>query len=97
MELKKNILVVDDVEDIRHQLSKHLTRHNYNVLTASSIKTAKDIIVNEKINCIILDLTLDNNSEFGGMDVFHFARSNSIKVVILSAYVFKSLKDNFSN
>ncbi len=91
----KSILVVDDEKDIRDRLKKHIGKKGYNVITASSIKTAKEFIVNEELYCVIIDLTLDSSSEFGGMEVFHFARSNKIHIIFLSAYVFQTLKENF--
>jgi two-component system, OmpR family, response regulator len=56
----KMILVADDDSDYLFQLSFHLQKAGYNVITADSQKEAEKIILREKPDLAILDLMMEN-------------------------------------
>ena len=55
--MKKNILIVDDEQDILDLLEYNLSKNNYNVITASDGSDAL-VKLNEKIDLIILDVMM---------------------------------------
>lgn len=62
MEDKRNILVVDDEEQIINVLRAYLEKEGYNVYTAYSGKEALDVFYKNTIDFIILDLMLPDVS-----------------------------------
>jgi two-component system alkaline phosphatase synthesis response regulator PhoP len=83
---KKEILVVDDEEDIRELVTFNLTREGYVVRSASSGEEALDSVKKQMPHLIILDLMLP------GMDGLEVARklkkdssTEGIPVVMLTA------------
>jgi len=55
--MKKNILIVDDEQDILDLLEYNLSKNNYNVITANDGSDAL-VKLNEKIDLIILDVMM---------------------------------------
>tara|TARA_B100000029_G_scaffold102563_1_gene92989 strand:- start:2017 stop:2697 length:681 start_codon:yes stop_codon:yes gene_type:complete len=55
--MKKNILIVDDEQDILDLLEYNLSKNNYNVITANNGSDAL-VKLNEKIDLIILDVMM---------------------------------------
>lgn len=97
----KKVLVVDDEEQPRKFFKKYLENKEflkvkgyenaeYNVSVASTKAEAEDKIKKEPFDFILVDLRLDDPSEFGGIDVFLFARREqpNAKAIIVSAYPF---------
>jgi two-component system, OmpR family, response regulator len=52
------LLVVDDDQDISEMLVEQLASAGYDVQSASSVGTARDVLSREQIDLIVLDLTL---------------------------------------
>jgi len=63
------ILVVDDDVDVLDSRKIVLEHNNYDVLTATNISVADEILKKEKIDLIILDVMMENDS-----DGFNFAQ-----------------------
>ncbi len=63
------ILVVDDDIDVLDSRKIVLEHNNYEVLTATNIHVADEILKREKIDLIILDVMMENDS-----DGFNFAQ-----------------------
>ena len=82
------ILLLDDEEGIRRDLGNRLRGGGYGVHTAASAEEAKKIILSERIDCAIVDLKIDWQSEFGGAEVVNFLKRHQPKAraVVLSAY-----------
>ncbi len=88
--MKESILIVDDEEHIRRQLGEFL-ESKYSVHTASTMEEAKKVILHEPLQYAIIDLKLDNPSEYAGVKVFLFLKQTQpgAKFIILSAYPFE--------
>lgn len=65
--MKSSILVLDDEEGIRKDLSKYLTKEGYNVFVAKTIQEANETIQLQKIDFAIIDLKMDYGSDYGGI------------------------------
>jgi ActR/RegA family two-component response regulator len=82
------VLVLDDEEGIRKDLSRYLTKEGYEVITAETIHEANEIIQIQKIDFAVIDLKLDYRSEYGGIKVIE--NINKIqprtKTIVLSGY-----------
>jgi len=105
------ILVVDDEAQVRDYLRKYLENRafleakgyenvEYVVSTASTKEEAENIIKSELFDFILIDLRLNDLSEFGGIEVFQLARKiqANAKAIIVSAYPFADqVKEEFTN
>jgi len=67
--MKKRILDVDDDLDVLEARKIVLEHKNYEVIQATNIKVAREILENEKIDLIILDVMMEKDS-----DGFNFAQ-----------------------
>ena len=81
------ILVVDDDIDVLDSRKIVLEHNDYEVVTATNIKVAEEILNKEKIDLIILDVMMDNDS-----DGFNFAQHvknnekfNKIPIILATA------------
>lgn len=68
--MKKKILDVDDDLDVLEPRKIILEHNNFDVVSAISIKVAKEILEKEEIDLIILDVMMEKDS-----DGFNFAQS----------------------
>jgi ActR/RegA family two-component response regulator len=86
--MKISILVLDDEEGIRKDLSKYLLREGYEVCTAKTVHEANEIIQLQKIDFAIIDLKIDYISDFGGIKVIENINKlqPKAKTIVLSAY-----------
>jgi len=82
----KNILIVDDEDDIRNLMTEVLSFNGYNVLSARDGKEALSKIKKERVDLIILDINLP---DINGYDVFKLILNNektkNIPVIIFSS------------
>jgi CheY-like chemotaxis protein len=67
--MKKTILVVDDDVDVIESRKIILEHNNYNVLTATTIDVAWELIKNHKVDLILLDVMMNKDT-----DGFFFAQ-----------------------
>ncbi len=81
------ILVVDDDVDVLDSRKIVLEHNNYEVLAATNIHVADEILKREKIDLIILDVMMENDS-----DGFNFAQKikgdkefNHIPIIMATA------------
>ena len=61
------VLVLDDEEHIRFDLSNQLGKIGYGVFTASTVEGVRKIIKSEMIDFALVDLKIDHNDEYGGI------------------------------
>jgi len=82
----KNILIVDDEDDIRNLMTEVLSFNGYNVLSAINGKEALSKVKKERVDLIILDINLP---DINGYDVFRLILNNektkNIPVIIFSS------------
>lgn len=85
MELKKNILVVDDDENVTEVLSFVLSKSGYNVLTAGNGRTGYDIYSSHSPDLVLLDLKMP---EWDGLTVLKQIRIDDVEtpVVLMTGY-----------
>ena len=94
----KNILIIEDENDIANNIKAILADENYNCVVASNSHEAFDCIANLKFDLIILDVWLDN-SELDGIQILKNIRENSlIPIIIISGHgnidmAVKAIKD----
>jgi phosphoserine phosphatase RsbU/P len=67
-EINRSVLVIDDDITVRKLLGFHLSRNNYNVITAEGPYTGFDILSKDKIDLVLCDVSME------GMDGFAFCR-----------------------
>lgn len=86
--MKVSILVLDDEDGIRKDLSKYLEIEGYEVYAAQKIQEANQIIQLQKIDFAIIDLKIDYSSDFGGIEVIENINKLQprAKTIVLSAY-----------
>ena len=76
------ILLVEDNKSITKALIYNLEQSNYKVLSAENIVEAQKILATEKINLIILDITLPDGS---GFDLYRDIKTMNISTIFLTA------------
>lgn len=76
------ILLVEDNKLITKALIYNLEQSNYKVLSAENIVEAQKILATEKINLIILDITLPDGS---GFDLYRDIKTKNISTIFLTA------------
>ena len=76
------ILLVEDNKLITKALIYNLEQSNYKVLSAENIVEAQKMLATEKINLIILDITLPDGS---GFDLYRDIKTMNISTIFLTA------------
>ncbi len=81
----KQILLIDDEEDIRDMLSIMISRFDYHTITAEDYSSAKHQLTNEHIHMCITDMNLPDGS---GLDVIEYIGKNfpDIPVAVFTAH-----------
>lgn len=92
MKGKKQILIVDDEEEIRTMLSKMLTSEGYEVETFGDRTKVVDAIKSHKFDLLILDIQL-KNQPIDGFDVLREMKKQKIKQTTLMISGFDDLKN----
>ncbi len=72
--MKKKILDIDDDIDVLEVRKIILEHSNYDVVQATNIKVAEEILENEKIDLIILDVMMEKDSD--GFNFAQFVKMN---------------------
>jgi len=85
MEMKFNILLVDDEQDIRESLTYLLESEGYNVYTGSNGVEAENIVKEKDIHFAILDYILKDSTGVQVAKVLHKINEN-IKFMFFSGY-----------
>ena len=78
-----HILVVDDHQDIRHLVKRHLQQHGYRVTLAADAKVARRIIADNKISLVVLDIMMPG--EDGLSLCRHLRETSNLPVILLTA------------
>ena len=79
---KCRFLLVEDNKLITKALIYNLEQSNYKVLSAENIVEAQKMLATEKINLIILDITLPDGS---GFDLYRDIKTMNISTIFLTA------------
>ncbi len=86
MDMKKNILVVDDEKDIVDLITYNLEKEGFAAIKAYDGETALDLVKTKKPDLLILDLMLPG---VRGLDVCRFIRKNqdteTLPIIMLTA------------
>ena len=81
--MDKNILLIEDEEDIRYILAHYIKKEGFNVIEASNGKDGINITKKEKVDLIVLDLMLPDIS---GYDVCReISKEYKIPIIMLTA------------
>ncbi|MEZ5673408.1 MAG: response regulator [Thiotrichaceae bacterium] len=82
----KMVLVVDDEEHIRNSLREFLDK--YQIVDVASREEMEEAVKSQQFDYAIIDLKLDNSSEYGGIEVFKLMKQTqpTVHCIILSAY-----------
>jgi two component, sigma54 specific, fis family transcriptional regulator len=83
--LNYNILIVDDEDDYREMFALILEEKGYNSYKATSVKEAKEIIKNNKIDMVITDLIMKNET---GLELLHWVKNYNMEIgiIMVTAY-----------
>jgi len=85
--MKQHILIVDDEDQIHELLSLYLTKHGYQVSTATSSAQTLQIIQRSHVDLVVLDISLANEDGLGLLSTIK-ARYPDIQVVMLTGMGF---------
>lgn len=90
----KNILVVDDEEDLARLYKKELCEEGYQVVVAKSGEEALEVAGTQEVNLVILDIKLSGEN---GLEVLDRLKreDNNLPVILNSAY--STYKGDFSS
>ncbi len=80
-----NVLIIDDETGLRRGIIKRLAIEGYNMFEAPNTKTALGIIINEKINIILLDLRLGEEDGFQFLKLLKVDEPD-IKIIVITGY-----------
>ena len=83
--MSKRILVVDDDQDLRMQMSLYLTGLGYDVLEADSEASGAELIATETFDAAVLDLMMENQDSGFILGYRIKKRNAAIPVIIVSA------------
>jgi len=78
--MKKQILVVDDVEGIRREVTFLLEDENYTVFQAEDGLKAIETLTHESIDLVISDILMPN---MDGLELSSFLESNHPKIPVI--------------
>ena len=88
----QRLLVIDDEAHIRDAYKRLFRHYGFNVLTASNATQANEMLVQNKIDIVLLDIKMaevDGSVLFGLIRTFH----KNIKVVVSSVYSIDEQKE----
>ncbi|MCX7726951.1 MAG: response regulator, partial [Chitinispirillaceae bacterium] len=85
MQTKPTVLLVDDDDDFLLQHKIYLSNAGYNVITAKSRKEAELIAKQQKIDCALIDLMMEE-ADSGFILAYHLKKDNpSLPVIIITS------------
>lgn len=87
---KKQILVVDDSQDMLELIRRNLTSKGYKVITGSSVINAINILELMKIDLVITDLKMPN---INGIELVRHVKENYRNTEVLVITGYPSIKD----
>ena len=85
--MKKDILIVDDEEDIRELISGILQDKGYETRLAWDLKSLKKELIKRAPSCILLDVWLENNTT-DGIDILKVLKKSYsfVPVIMISGH-----------
>lgn len=91
-----SILIVDDEDKIRTVYKQMFERQGYEVYVAANAVQAKELLVKQLINLILLDI---NMGEVNGKELYELIRSfhTDAKVIVSSVYSIDDQKEMIPN
>ncbi|UCC78317.1 MAG: response regulator [Candidatus Zixiibacteriota bacterium] len=91
----KNILIVDDEEDIRNLYESEFEIEGYNTHSVSSGSEALEFIKkNSNLDLVILDIKMD---DLDGLEVLENIRTETNKVPVILNSAYSTYKNNFTS
>jgi DNA-binding response OmpR family regulator len=91
----KNILIVDDEEDIRNLYESEFEIEGYNTYSVSSGSEALEYIKkNSDLDLVILDIKMD---DLDGLEVLENIRTETNKVPVILNSAYSTYKNNFTS
>ncbi len=84
------ILIVDDENLFRISIAKLLRNESYNVFESSTIKEAKEIIIKEEPDIVLLDVNLPDGT---GIDLLEWAISGYPDILFIMLTAYGKIKD----
>lgn len=81
----KNILIIDDEENMRHSLALILEREGYEVAASENGKNALDILLNKTFDLILCDIRMPEMDGITFLKKFYRANYRST-IIMMSAY-----------
>jgi DNA-binding response OmpR family regulator len=85
--MKQHILIVDDEDQIRELLSLYLSKHGYQVSTATTSAETLQIVKRTPVDLVVLDIGLADEDGLGLLSTIK-ARNPAIQVVMLTGMGF---------
>jgi DNA-binding response OmpR family regulator len=85
--MKQHILIVDDEDQIRELLSLYLSKHGYQVSTATTSKETLQIVERSSVQLVVLDIGLADEDGLGLLSAIK-AHNPNIQVVMLTGMGF---------
>jgi DNA-binding NtrC family response regulator len=85
--MKQHILIVDDEDQIRELLSLYLTRHGYQVSTATTSAQTLQIIEKTRVDLVVLDISLADEDGMGLLSTIK-SQHPDVQVVMLTGMGF---------
>jgi len=77
------VLIVDDEKGIREVLTSILSKKGYEVLVASNLKEAKEIISSKEMDVALVDMLLPDGD---GRDLIPLLKRNVVNVIMISGH-----------
>lgn len=93
-QVKKQILVVDDNQDIRALLFRMLDSEGYDVLTAINGEEALDIVKSHRLDLVLLDEMMPGKSGIDVLTEIRSSKDSQIKNLAVVMITAKSLIDD---
>ncbi len=91
----KNILIVDDEEDIRSLYESEFEIEGYKIYSVSSGSEALDFVENNfSLDLVILDIKMD---DMDGLEVLENIRTRTNKVPVILNSAYSTYKNNFTS
>ncbi len=86
--MKSTVLILDDVLQIREDLSRNLRKEGYAVVTAGLIQEANKLVQTLKIDFAIIDLKIDYSGDYGGIKEIENINKTQprTKTIVLTGY-----------
>jgi len=97
----RDVLVLDDDDDILDLMSTSLVKNNYRVVRVKTCEEAVKALSTHRLICCFLDIVLENNKS--STDVISFIdnmkneKGITLPVVVMSAYITDDLKEQIKN